>query len=554
MNRDIPYNAKKDETLEKRLKSKSFERLLSEMSARYINMPIEQIDTSVKKDFRHIAGLLGGDSCNFHVFDQEKSAWMTMFDKYEDVFLWARSQKFEKELKIFRSHPNFSKKMEYMFERWGQGSYAMCPSPNKNSEKARVMERFAAAHGIGSFVSVPIFAIGRIVGAIIIATHGRSVDWPEEIESMLRLFGEVLANALVRKQTEESLRKALSENQKLLADIKKLKDQIEADYVYLTEEINTENGFPEVVGESQALRRILTKVKQVAPTTATVLLLGETGTGKNIIARAIHNESQRSQRPLVQVNCAALAPGLIESELFGHEKGAFTGAHARRIGRFEIANRTTLFLDEIGELPMALQAKLLRVLQDGEFERVGGSASIKTDVRLIAATNRDLTKEVEAGAFRSDLLYRLNVFPIHVPALRERPEDLPLLIHFFVRKFSKEFGKRFEKIPHSAVKNLQKYHWPGNIRELENFVERAVISSPSGVLRFEMPQAKYLRSLHDEKKKFQEVERKYLLDALEKADWKIEGLRGAAVIAGLKPSTFRLHMKKYNIHRSHRRS
>ena len=530
-----------------------FEHLLSEISAKYINIPVEEIEGTVSIDFGRHAGLLGCDSCNFHIFDQEKQNWLTLLESSEKVFLWTRKDEFARQLKELRDQPNFAEKMEHMFERWDRGCHVICPCPNDSSRKAKDMEEFVFAHGINSFVSVPIFAAGARVGAIIIATHGREGVWPEQIISMLRLFGEILANALVRKRTEESLRDALSEVQQLLSDIKQLKDQIEADYVYLTEEINLEHGFPEVVGNSQALRQILLRVKQVAPTNATVLLLGETGTGKNIIARAIHNESERNHRPLIQANCAAFAPGLIESELFGHEKGAFTGAVTRRAGRFEIANRTTLFLDEIGDLPLDLQAKLLRVLHDGEFERVGGSKTIKTDVRVIAATNKELQAEVDNGNFRKDLWYRLNVFPIHVPPLRERADDITPLINFFIKKYEKEFGKRFNKISQKTVKALQTYHWPGNIRELENSIERAVISSPNGNLHLEPPLSIHPKSLFAMRKKYQEIERKVLLDALEKAEWKIEGPGGAASIAGFKPSTFRLHVNKLGIKRPGRR-
>lgn len=512
-------------------------------------MPIAEIENAVRKDFGRLAGFLGGDACNFHLFDPKKKDWMTLLDSSEKIFLWARHEKFKVQLRKLRSHPDFAEKMEYMFERWERGRDAMQPCPDRHSTKARKMERFVSLYGVNAFISVPIFVAKAPIGAIIITAHARNAVWPKDIVSILRLFGEIIVNALVRKRTEESLRDALSEVQRLLSDIKQLKDQIEADYVYLTEEINLEHGFPEVVGDSKAIRRILVKVKQVAPTNASVLLLGETGTGKGVIARAIHNVSSRSHRPLIQVNCAALAPNLIESELFGHEKGAFTGAVARKVGRFEIADGTTLFLDEIGDLPFDLQAKLLRVLQEGEFERVGGITTLKTDVRVLAATNKDLQEEVDRGRFRSDLWYRLNVFPIRVPSLRERTDDMPLLINFFVKKYEKEFGKRFNKISQKTIKTFQNYHWPGNIRELENLIERAVISGSNSKLHFEIPLSAYPKSLFAEKMKYQQFERKYLLDTLEKAEWKIEGPRGAASIAGMNPSTFRLHIKKFGIRR-----
>ena len=253
----------------------------------------------------------------------------------------------------------------------------------------------------------------------------------------LRLCGEIFGNALARKQSEEALSKAFSE-------IKELKNRFESDYLYLREEMAIEQGLDDVVGRSEVMRQILSKARQVASTNATVLLLGETGTGKGVIARTIHHLSGRADRPLIQVNCAALSPHLIESEIFGHEKGAFTGATTRRPGRFELARGTTLFLDEIGDLPLDVQAKLLRVLQDGEFERVGGSETLKTDARVIAATNKELEKETEAGRFRKDLWYRLSVFPIRIPPLRERPDDIPLLVGWLVNKHGKALGKKFE--------------------------------------------------------------------------------------------------------------
>ncbi len=539
----IPLSEKRDCQKECVVDSRRFEHLLSKTSAKYINVSIDKMEGMVRDDFGRLAGLLGCDSCNFHMFDQEKQDWLTLFDSFEKNFMWTRHKKYARQLRELREQPDFAQKMQYMFEKWERGKYAMYPCPVRSSNEATLMGNFASAHGINSFLSVPIFAAGSGVGAIIVATHERTCIWTDRIIPMVRLFGEILANALLRKRSEESLRKALSE-------VKQLKDQIEADYAYLTEEINIEHGFPEVIGNSQALRRILVKVKQVAPTNATVLLLGETGTGKGVIAMAIHNESPRSHRPLIQVNCAALAPTLIESELFGHEKGAFTGATTRKAGRFEIANRTTLFLDEIGELPVDLQAKLLRVLHDGEFERLGGTTTLKTDVRVIAATNKDLQREVDKGNFRNDLWYRLSVFPIRVPPLRERVDDMTLLVNFFVKKYAKEFGKQFNKIPQKTLRAFQNYHWPGNIRELENSIERAVIACPAGDLRLEIPASANPKSLFAEKRKYQEFERKYLLDCLEKAGWKVEGPFGAASIAGLKPSTFRLHMKKFGIRRT----
>ncbi|MFC1878035.1 sigma 54-interacting transcriptional regulator [Thermodesulfobacteriota bacterium] len=344
-----------------------------------------------------------------------------------------------------------------------------------------------------------------------------------------------------RKQAQGALQEAYEE-------IKQLKRQIEADNIYLREEIKLEHNFEEIIGQGAALKSALLKVEQVAPTDSTVLILGETGTGKELVARAVHNASSRSYRPLVKVNCAALPANLIESELFGHEKGAFSGAHARRQGRFELADKGTLFLDEIAELPLDLQSKLLRVLQEGEFERLGSSRTLRVDVRIIVATNRNLEERVKSRHFRDDLWYRLNVFPITVPPLRERRNDIPLLVHFFVEKLSKKAGRFIDTISPGAMKSLTEYEWPGNVRELENVIERAVISSPSSTLhlseRLEIIDATTQTDSH---KTLAETETEIIRRTLEQTRWRIEGQQGAAKRLGLNPSTLRGRIRKYGI-------
>ena len=286
---------------------------------------------------------------------------------------------------------------------------------------------------------------------------------------------------LIAAREEAEERKQIAE--KAFVEIKTLKDQLEAERAYLQDEIKLENNHENIIGQSEALKQVLYKIDQIAGSNTTVLILGETGTGKELVARALHDRSLRKHRALIKVNCAALPGNLIESELFGHEKGAFTGSHARHLGRFEVADGATLFLDEIGELPLDLQAKLLRVIQDGEFERLGSSHTIRVDTRIIAATNRNLEAEVGNGNFREDLWYRLNVFPITMPPLRDRLEDIPLLVDFYVKKIAKRMGKTIEIIPASVMNALQDYHWPGNVRELENVLERAVINSSGSKLR-----------------------------------------------------------------------
>jgi chemotaxis protein methyltransferase CheR len=308
-----------------------------------------------------------------------------------------------------------------------------------------------------------------------------------------------------------------------------------------------EYNYENIIGQSDGLNYVLYKVEQIASGDTTVLVLGETGTGKELVARAIHGLSPRKDRTLLKVNCATLPSNLIESELFGHEKGAFTGAHARQLGRFEVANGATLFLDEIGELPLELQPKLLRVIQDGEFERLGSSGTIKVDVRVIAATNRNLEEEVRRGRFREDLWYRLSIFPITVPPLRERMEDIALLVEFFVDKISKRLGKSIESIPTSVMNTLQEYQWPGNIRELENVLERAVINSSGPKLHLVDELKKPHKDLTTTQKTLEEVERGHIIRILEQTNWKVSGKNGAAEILGLNRSTLRARIRKLGI-------
>ena len=343
-----------------------------------------------------------------------------------------------------------------------------------------------------------------------------------------------------RKSVEEELQLALEE-------IKKYKEQLEEERACLREEIKLVCNHKRIIGSSNALQYVLFKIEQIAPTDTSVLILGETGTGKELIARAIHENSLRKDRPMLTINCAALPVNLIESELFGHEKGAFTGAHTRQIGRFETANGASLFLDEIGELPLAAQAKLLRVLQDGEFERLGSSRTTKVDVRIIAATNRDLEEDAHQGNFRQDLWYRLNVFPITVPPLRERLDDIPQLLEYFVDKFTRKQGKGITTIGVSVLEALQQYDWPGNIRELENVIERAVITTTGSSLSLAEVLNPSSARLRPQFKSLAEMERKYLLEVLEETNWQVSGKNSAAEILGLKRSTLRAKMDKLNI-------
>ena len=370
-----------------------------------------------------------------------------------------------------------------------------------------------------------------------ISTCGIKLENKEYTSCFIRDISE-------RKQNEESLKLALVE-------IKHLIHRLEHENIYLREEINLTHNFEEIIYKSESLKNVLHKVEQVASTDAPVLILGETGTGKELIARAIHSISNRGAKALLKVDCASLPPNIIESELFGHEKGAFTGAYTQKLGRFELADNGTIFLDEIGELPFHLQAKLLCVLQDGKFERVGGSKMIEVDVRIITATNRNIVKEVQEGKFRDDLFYRINTFPIEIAPLRQRKEDIPVLVQHFIQKYNARFGKQITTIPQKTMDILLDYHWPGNVRGLENIIQRAIIVSRGDKL--ELGDSIPLKKSHptnDDLITFEEMERNYIKKVIETASWRISGEQGAAKILGMKPTTLESKMKKLGITRS----
>jgi transcriptional regulator with GAF, ATPase, and Fis domain len=410
------------------------------------------------------------------------------------------------------------------------------------------------ALGARGFLGVPLYDANRsVIGHIAILDDKPLTRSPQEM-SLLAIFAARAGAELERLRAEQDLRLAMEE-------VEQLKDRLAAENVYLQEEIRQHHNFEEIVGDSPALLRVLAQVEQVAGTDATVLIFGETGTGKELIARAIHHAGARAGSPLVKVNCGAISAGLVESELFGHVRGAFTGAMTGRAGRFELANGGTIFLDEVGELPADTQVKLLRVLQEGEFEPVGSSKTLKTDVRIIAATNRDLQQEVDAGRFRSDLFYRLNVFPVRVPPLRERREDVPLLVMYFLEKFSKKLGKSITSVPAGVMQRLVDYDWAGNIRELQNVIERAIVLAPSGAstLSSSLLPVSGQEDLNEDAEAgfpdgngasdIREIERKHILSVLEQTAWVIEGPRGAARALNLHPNTLRSRLKKLNIQR-----
>jgi PAS domain S-box-containing protein len=353
-----------------------------------------------------------------------------------------------------------------------------------------------------------------------------------------------------RKEAEEALIKSNYELKEALSEVKKLKVRLEQENKYLQQEIKLVHNFEEIISQSKKFKKVLGQVEQVAKTDATVLILGESGTGKELIARAVHNISKRKSRVMVKVNCASLPATLIESELFGHEKGAFTGAISRKVGRFELADGGTLFLDEVGEIPIELQSKLLRVLQEGEFERLGSNTTLKVDVRIVAATNVNLQEAVAKGTFRQDLYYRLNVFPVSLPALRERKEDIPLLTRHFLLKFNAQFGKRIELITEGVIESLTAYSWPGNIRELENVIERAVIISPKRKLEIgDSIPLTHKQIAEQEVITLADNERAHILKTLSFTNWRISGEQGAAKILDINRTTLEARMKKLGISR-----
>jgi formate hydrogenlyase transcriptional activator len=392
-----------------------------------------------------------------------------------------------------------------------------------------------AGEGFQSGCFLPLVRRDRALGVLHLLDRRRDMFTDNDVEFLSQVATQVaiaLENALEFRQMSEA------------------RERLAEERTYLRNEIRSDRYFEEILGESAGLTRVLKQVETVAPTDTSVFIYGETGTGKELIARAIHNLSARKDHPFVKLNCAAIPLGLLESELFGHEKGAFTGAIARKIGRFEIANTGTLFLDEIGDIPLELQPKLLRVLQEKEFERLGSNRSIRSDVRLIAATNRDLGRMVEERQFRADLYYRLNVFPIKIPPLRDRAEDIPLLVKYFVSKYALSMNKNVSSIPTKVMRALQAYSWPGNIRELQNFVERAVILSPGPSLDASLKELQVRQSPADTRPRtLKDVEREHVLEVLRDSDWVLGGAQGAAARLGIPRTTLIYRLRRLGIER-----
>jgi len=522
------------------------EALLTDLSTRFTGLPVERIDEEIERGLRLLVDFLGTDRSTLSEFSPDGT-------RFTHLAAWARpglpiylTQDVVTELPWY--HAQIVRGEILRFERF----------PDDLPEEAVHEREMVRRTGLKSNLTVPIVIGGQKVCVLATGAVREFRAWPDQVVNRVQLIGQILAGSLHRKRVESELSRAAAaleqtrlELEARLEEIRRLKDRLESENTYLRAEIKREAGFDTIVGQSPGILGALAQVAQVAPTDSAVLLLGETGTGKELLARAIHEASPRRGGPLVTVNCAALPPSLVESELFGHERGAFTGATATKAGRFELANGGTLFLDEIGELSHGLQVKLLRFLQHGEFERVGSTRTRRVEARVVAATNRDLALAMADGTFRKDLYFRLNVFPVHVPPLRDRREDIPLLVWAYITRRQVQLDRRIEGVPKRAMQALMAYAWPGNVRELENVIERALILSTGPTLYVE----DILRTTATDADgqigldRLDDVQRAHIRSVLQACGWKIDGKEHAAERLGLNPSTLRSLMKRLEITR-----
>jgi transcriptional regulator with GAF, ATPase, and Fis domain len=507
-----------------------FERFLAELSFQFINLPEGQVLDAIRLRLGQMGEWVGLDRSSFFRIGRDGALF--------DPVTWTAAG-------VAAAPPTLAtrERLPWTIERILEGRTVVFSSLD---EIASEPDRNAFGDlGTKSAVYVPLSVGGRVSGALGFCTLTAERVWPAEVLQRLEMIASVFDQVLARQERDEALRAAWGE-------VQRLKDQLQAENVYLRSEERERLGLTSVVGQSATVRRVMEQIHQVAPTDSTVLLLGETGTGKELFATQIHELGARHARAMVRVNCGAIPATLIESELFGREKGAFTGSLARQVGRFELADRSTIFLDEIGDLPADVQVKLLRVLEDRTIERLGSPRPITVDTRVIAATHRNLEQRVLEGSFREDLYYRLNVFPIHVPPLRDRVEDIPLLVWRFVGEFSKAFGKRIDSIDRESMVALQQYAWPGNIRELRNVVERAMIVVTGRRLTIVAPHSSVAATKRSAK--LADVEKEHIRAVLESAAWRIRGAGGAADRLGLKPTTLETRMAKLGLKRpAHRR-
>jgi formate hydrogenlyase transcriptional activator len=505
----------------------AFERMLADLSARFANVPAEQVEFEIQVAQTILRQFLGFDRSTFGEFQDDGSLVVLSSTAVEGVEPTPQGP--------------LPSQLSWFLAKLRAGEIFIIQSPTHDLPLEAVAEaEYIQRTGLHSHLSIPLRVGGRIIGVIAFAAFKETRVWPDDLIARLKLVGEVFAFAIARKREQEKLAVAM-------AEIKVLKDRLERENSYLQHiaQVRPPHGLS---SRSSCFLSVIEEATQVARTSSTVLLLGETGSGKEVLAQAIHDASGRKDRPMIKVNCAALPASLIESELFGREKGAFTGALARQEGRFEIADGSTIFLDEVGELPLELQPKLLRVLQEGEFERLGGTKTIRVDARVIAATNRPLAQAVKEGKFREDLFYRLDVFPIEVPPLRERREDIPMLSWTFVKEFSNSMGKPIEEISDESMVALEEYHWPGNIRELRNVIERAMILEHGRTLNIKLGHTT-LRPIAVKATagSLDEAERAIILQAVEQCNWRIRGTNGAAALLDIKPTTLESRIKKLEL-------
>ncbi|UGA43956.1 sigma 54-interacting transcriptional regulator [Bradyrhizobium quebecense] len=505
----------------------AFERMLVDLSARMANVPVDRVEAEVQIAQGALQQFLGFDRSTFAEFKDDGSLAVLSSTALEGIDATPPGP--------------LPAKLGWFIAKLRAGETLIIQDPAEDLPPEAVGEaEYVQRTGLRSHLSIPLRVGGRVVGAIAFSAFRETRNWPDDLIARVKLVGEVFAHAIARKREHEKLLAAMVE-------IGLLKDRLERENSYLKQAVQVM--LPQgLTSRSPRFLSVVEEIKQVAQTSSTVLLLGETGSGKEVLAQAIHDASAQRGRTMVKVNCAALPASLIESELFGREKGAFTGALARQAGRFEIADGSTIFLDEVGELPLELQPKLLRVLQEGEFERLGGSKTIKVDARVIAATNRSLEQAVKEGKFREDLFYRLNVFPIEVPPLRERRDDIPFLTWTFVKEFGNSMGKPIEEIAEESMSALRDYHWPGNIRELRNVIERAMILSHGPKLYIKLSNAT-LRpvAVKITAGSLDEAELTIIRQAVEQCNWRIRGANGAAALLKMKPTTLESRIKRLGL-------
>ena len=502
-----------------------FERFIAELSFQFINLPANEVIDVIRYGLRRI-----GQEANL-----DRAVFLRIGPDgiLSEVITWTAAGIPSVELPL-----SAKTRFPWAIERVAAGELVAFSS--LTDVPSEIDRETLRTIGTKSAIYIPLSVDGRVTGAVGFTTVRAERSWPPEVVHRLKVFASVFEQGLARQQRDEAMLAASRE-------VQRLKEQLHAENVYLRLEERERLGLASIVGQSAAIRRVLEQIQQVAATDSTVLLLGETGTGKELFAARIHELGGRQGRTMVRVNCGAIPATLIESELFGREKGAFTGALSRQVGRFELADHSTIFLDEIGDLPPEVQVKLLRVLEERQIERLGSPRPISIDTRIIAATHRNLEQRISEGAFREDLYYRLNVFPIHVPPLRERAEDIPLLVWRFVEEFSKTFAKRIDTIDKDSLTALQHYGWPGNIRELRNVVERAMITASSKRLSITLPQSSATPTKRSPK--LRDVEKEHIRAVLEATRWRIRGAGGAAERLGLKPTTLETRMAKLGLRR-----